>query len=159
MKAMVVYDSIFGNTEQIAKVIGKTLGSEMKVEVLKVNQVKPEQLTGLNLFIVGSPTRAFRPTPAIKKLLGSIPGNRLQGINIASFDTGISLEDIDSSIGHLFINLFGYAAKPIANKLVKKGGNLIIDPEGFFVKGSEGPLKEGELERAADWAGQILEKL
>jgi flavodoxin len=159
MKTVIVYDSIFGNTEQIAKAIGKALSSETEVEVLKVSQVNPEQLMGLNLLVVGSPTRAFRPTQAVKKLLGSIPGNGLKGVNIAAFDTGISLEDIDSSIGHFFINLFGYAARPIANRLVKKGGNLIIDPEGFFVKGSEGPLKEGELERAADWAGQILEKL
>jgi flavodoxin len=159
MKAMVVYDSIFGNTEQIAKAIGKALGSEMKVEVLKVNQVKPEQLTELDLFIVGSPTRAFRPTPAIKKLLGSIPSTGLNNVKVASFDTGISLDDINSSIGHFFINHFGYAARPIANRLVKKGGTLIVDPEGFFVKGSEGPLKQGELERAADWARQILEKL
>jgi flavodoxin len=159
MKAMVVFDSIFGNTEQIAKVIGKVLSFETEVEVLKVNQVKPEQLKGLDLFIVGSPTRAFQPTPAIKKLLGSIPSTGLNNVKVASFDTGISLDDINSSIGHFFINLFGYAAKPIANKLVKKSGNLVADPEGFFVEGSEGPLKQGELERAADWAGQILEKL
>ena len=159
MKAMVVYDSIFGNTEQIAKAIGKTLSSETEVEVLKVSQVNPEQLMGLNLLVVGSPTRAFSPTPGIKKLLGNIPKNGLNGIKIAAFDTGISLDDINSPVGHFFINLFGYAARPIANKLVKKGGNLIADPEGFFVEGSEGPLKQGELERAVDWAGQILSRL
>ena len=158
MKALVVYDSIFGNTEQIARSVGKALGSQTDVEVVKVNQFKPGQLTGVNLLIVGSPTRAFRPTPAIKKFLGRIPRNGLKGVRVASFDTGISLDDIDSSIGRFFINFFGYAAKPIANKLVKKGGDLINDPEGFFVKDSEGPLKESELERAADWAGQILEK-
>jgi hypothetical protein len=41
---------------------------------------------------------------------------------------------------------------------VKKGGELIAPPEGFFVQGTEGPLKEGELERASDWAKQILAK-
>jgi flavodoxin len=50
----------------------------------------------------------------------------------------------------------GYAAKPIADKLKKKGGKLVLPPEGFFVQGSEGPLKEGEVERAAEWAKQLL---
>ena len=49
------------------------------------------------------------------------------------------------------MKLFGYAAKPIADRLKKKGGELTIPPEGVYVKGTEGPLKEGELERAADW--------
>ncbi len=156
---MVVYDSIFGNTEQIAKAIGKALSFEMDVEVLKVNQVKPEQLKGLHLLIVGSPTRAFQPTPAIKKFLGRLPKNSLNQVKISAFDTRISPEDANSAVLNVFVKLFGYAAKPIADRLEKKGGYLINDPEGFIVKGSEGPLKEGELERAANWARQTLEKL
>jgi hypothetical protein len=39
---------------------------------------------------------------------------------------------------------------------VKKGGTLIVLPECFIVKDSEGPLKAGELERAADWARSLL---
>jgi hypothetical protein len=59
---------------------------------------------------------------------------------------------------NFFVNIFGYAAKPIGERLVKKGGDLNMPPEGFFVTGTEGPLKEGELERAADWARQLLLK-
>ena len=51
--------------------------------------------------------------------------------------------------------VFGYAAKPISEKLRRKGGELIVAPEGFFVKDVEGPLKEGELERAEAWAREI----
>ncbi len=46
----------------------------------------------------------------------------------------------------------GYAAPRIVEALKKKGGNLVVPPEGFLVKDREGPLKEGELERAATWA-------
>jgi hypothetical protein len=53
------------------------------------------------------------------------------------------------------VKLFGYAAKPIANRLTKKGGVLTMEPEGFFVEGTEGPLTDGELERAAAWAQRI----
>ena len=56
----------------------------------------------------------------------------------------------------MLVNFFGYAAKPIANRLQKKAGALIAAPEGFIVKGKEGPLKEGELERAAQWARQLM---
>ena len=156
MKALVVYDSFFGNTEQIARAIGNALGSQNDIEILRVNNVKPEQLTGLKLLIVGSPTRGFRPTPAINKLLGSIPKHGLKGVKVAAFDTRISMNDIGSPILTPLVKIFGYAAKPIADRLKKKEGELAIPPEGFFVEGSEGPLKEGELERAADWAKQII---
>ena len=160
MKVLIIYDSLFGNTEQIAQAIGHALGSQEDVEVLRVGNVKPEQLTGLKLLIVGSPTQRFRPTPAINNLLGRIPMNGLRGVKVAAFDTRLSMNDIDPPIvrfiGRLVVGLFGYAAKPIADRLKKKGGELTIPPEGFYVKGTEGPLKEGELERAADWARQIM---
>jgi flavodoxin len=156
MKAMIIYDSFFGNTEQIAQAIGKAIGSQQNVEIFRVSQVKPEQLTGLNILIVGSPTRGFRPTPAITKLLESIPRHGLKGVKVAAFDTRISMSDIDSRILPPLVKIFGYAAKPIADKLQKKDGELAMPPEGFFVQGTEGPLKEGELERAANWAKQIM---
>ncbi|MBA7705071.1 hypothetical protein ES703_113895 [subsurface metagenome] len=71
---------------------------------------------------------------------------------MAAFDTRISPTDVNSRFLNILVKLFGYAAKPIADKLERKGGELIISPEGFFVKGTEGPLKDGELERAVDWA-------
>jgi flavodoxin len=158
MKALIIYDSFFGNTEQIAQAIGTALGSPEDVEVLQVSGVKPEQLTEATLLIVGSPTRGFRPTPAINSLLKSIPENGLKGVKVATFDTRFTEDEIESSVFilRILVNLFGYAAKPIADRLEKKGGELIIPPEGFFVEGTEGPLKEGELERAADWAKQIM---
>ena len=57
-------------------------------------------------------------------------------------------------------NIFTYLAlciaKVHAQAVKKKGGNLVAPPEGFFVKDREGPLKEGELERTADWAKGIV---
>jgi len=69
MKALVVYDSVFGNTEQIARAIGGAVGAE----VLRVGSVQQAQLMGTALLIVGSPTRGFRPTPATTSWLKSIP--------------------------------------------------------------------------------------
>jgi len=156
MQALIIYDSFFGNTEQIAQAIGNALGSQEEVGILRGSNVNPEQLTGLKLLIVGSPTRQFRPTAAINNLLKRIPKNDLIGVKVAAFDTRLSTSDIESSALRFLVKTGGYAAKRIANRLKKSGGDLIMPPEGFFVKGTEGPLKEGELERSADWAKQII---
>ena len=157
-KALIVFDSFFGNTERIARSIGNGLGGHQDGEVVRVGDVRLEQLAGLELLIVGSPTRAFSPSPAIKKFLKSIPKNGLKGVKVAAFDTRITDEEIDSAVFilRIFVNIFGYAAKSISDRLVKKAGRLIAAPEGFYVHGTEGPLIEGELERAAEWAKQIL---
>lgn len=151
MKTLIVYDSFFGNTEQIARAMSSSLGSGESIKALRVTEVKPEHLTGLELVIVGSPTRAFRPTKAITNFLNRIPAHSLRGLKVAAFDTRLSPADVHSRLLNILVKLFGYAAKPMANKLVKKGGELVISPEGFLVKGTKGPLKEGELERAAHW--------
>jgi hypothetical protein len=54
-----------------------------------------------------------------------------------------------------FVRLFGYAAKPIADRLEKKGEELMAPPEGFYMRGVKGPLLDDKLERATDWGRQI----
>jgi len=151
MKALVIYDSVFGNTEKIAQAMGQALGSQ----AIRVGDVRAEHLAGLDVLIVGSPTRAFSPTPAIKNWLKSLAANSLKGVKVAAFDTRIALADVNSRILPAFVKVFGYAAEPIGKQLTKKGGTQALSPEGFFVNGSEGPLKDGELDRAADWAKQF----
>jgi len=146
MKVLVVYDSVYGNTEKIGRAIGGAFTGDVKV--LRVGEVEPSELKTVDLFIVGSPTQGGRPTPAIQDFLDKVPESLLKGIKVAAFDTRISAK---------LVGVFGYAAGRIARNLKGKGGNLVASPEGFFVKGTEGPLKEGELERAADWAKGILE--
>ncbi len=90
---------------------------------------------------------------AISKLLSALPKNALDGVQVVAFDTRIALDMIDSFVFRFIVDKAGCAASAIANALKKKGGNLLEPPEGFFVTGKQGPLKEGELERTADWAG------
>jgi len=161
VKALIIYDSFFGNTEQVAQAIAHALGSPDDIQTLRVGMVDLEKLRGVDLIIVGSPTRGFRPSPAISDFLKSITNNGLKGTKVASFDTRFTEQEIKASAKILpfLVNIFGYAAKPIADGLIKKGGKLIAPPEGFYVKGTEGPLLEGELNRAEDWAKGILTKL
>jgi flavodoxin len=160
MKALVVYDSAFGNTEKIAQAIAHGLGLEKENGIVRAGAVQPEHLTGLTLLIVGSPTQKFRPTQATSDFLKNIPKNGLKGVKVAAFDTRFTVRKIEEvRILALFVRMFGYAAKPITNKLETKGGERIASPEGFYVSDTKGPLLEGELERAADWAAHIKASL
>ena len=157
MKALVVYDSQFGNTEKIAQAIAHELSSRMNIEILRVGNVKLEHLAGISFLIVGSPTQRFRPTEGITNFIKGLPQDSLNGVKVAAFDTRLTEEEIEEiRILAFFVRIFGYAAKPISNGLKKKGGDLVLPPEGFYVEGMEGPLIEGELERASDWAKQII---
>ena len=147
MKALIVYDSMYGNTEKIAKSIGGAITGD--VEVLRVSEADPSDLKTIDLFIVGSPTYGGRPTPAIRDFINKVPQSSLQGIKAAAFDTRLSTR---------MVKILGYAASKIASSLKKKGANLITEPEGFFVEGGKGPLKEGELERATAWVKGIVER-
>ena len=148
MKALIVYDSVYGNTEKIARAIAGALTPSGEVKVLRPGEVNLSDLASIDLLIVGSPTQGGRATPAIQEFLNKIPANALKNVSVASFDTRFSTR---------LVGIFGYAAGKIADSLKTKGGTLILSPEPFFVKGREGPLKEGELERAAGWAKRILE--
>ncbi len=156
MKTLLVYDSVYGNTEKIAQIIGNVLRAQNETQVLRIGDFKSTDWKNVNLLIVGSPTQQFRATPTIKKFLGSLRKGELNGIQVGAFDTRLGMEDLPSRILPPFVKIFGYAARPIADGLVKKGGKLVVPPEGFYVKGTEGPLLEGEVERAMDWAKQII---
>lgn len=145
MKTLVVYDSVHGNTEKIARAIGEAITGD--VRVLRVGEVSSPELETFDLLIVGSPTHGGRPTKAIQDFIKKAPVTVFEGTNVAAFDTRIPSR---------LARIFGYAAGRIARSLKSKGGNLVVPPEGFFVEGTEGPLKEGEVERAAGWAKEIV---
>jgi len=151
---LLIYDSYFGNTEKIAQAIGSVLGEDVPVK--RPSDVKVEELSGLEYLVVGAPTRAFRPSDAIKVFLKTIPPGALKGVKVAAFDTRMDPEGVGNPILKFMAGIFGYAAEPIAKSLVKKGGALVGEPAGFIVLGSKGPLRDGELERAAEWAKSLM---
>jgi flavodoxin I len=146
MKALVIYDSVYGNTEKVAQAIGEAIGGEVKLA--RVGDVDVSQLKALDLLFVGAPTHAARPSPAAKEFLDKVEPRALEGVKVAGFDTRLT---------NTWARIFGFAARGIANGLKKKGGTLMASPEAFYVEGSEGPLKDGELERAAAWARKIVQ--
>jgi len=142
MKSLVVYDSQYGNTEMIAQAIGKAIGSQ----AVRIGELSPGELENLDLLILGSPTHGGWYTEGVKDLLESLPSQ--VSFKAVAFDTRTV------TIWNKLLP-FGYAAPRIARELQGKGAELVAPPEGFVVVGVEGPLKDGELERAAGWAGKL----
>ncbi|MGI6377126.1 MAG: flavodoxin family protein [Anaerolineae bacterium] len=161
MQALVVYESFFGNTERVANAVGAGIGEAVvgepgAVAVRKVSEVSPADLAGLQLLVVGAPTRAFRPSPGVAQWLRGLSVGALSGVAVAAFDTRISPQDANSAVLRFMVRLFGWAAEKIAKGLTARGGHEAAPAMGFFVAASEGPLKEGELDRAAAWARQVV---
>lgn len=107
MKALIVYDSVYGNTEKIAKAIGNAIPCETKI--LRAGETDFSALEKFDILVVGSPTHAGRPTNAIKSFLEKIPPNALKNTSAASFDTRTSIEAQGAFIRAL-VNFFGYAS-------------------------------------------------
>jgi flavodoxin len=155
MKVLVIYDSVFGNTEKVARAIAEGLGKKAAVEMKRPAEVTVDGLAGFDLLVVGSPTRSFQATEATAALLKSLPAGCLQGRRVAAFDTRIDAKDIQQAAFRFMVKTGGYAAKKIADRLKKAGGVLAAAPEGFIVEATEGPMRSGELERAAAWGEEL----
>ena len=154
MDILVIYDSVFGNTEKIARAIADALGAS---PARRVTELQAGELQGIKLLVVGSPTRAFSSTPATKAYLKGLPAGSLAGVRAAVFDTRYTDKSAAKlpSILRTLAGIFGFAAEKLAKILAKKGATLVSEPGWFSIDGSEGPLSAGELERAAAWAGQL----
>jgi flavodoxin len=145
MQALIVYDSQFGNTAQIARAVGEGIGAEARV--VNVTEITAAELTAAELLIVGAPTHGGRPTPPVQEIIKAIPRHALKGHRASAFDTRISAK---------WVGIFGYAAGRIGKALLGKGADLIVNPEPFFVTQDKTPtLVEGELERAKTWGESL----
>ena len=144
MNTFVIYDSQFGNTEQIAQAIAGALRAFGQAQAVRVDPAHPIELQGVNLLILGCPTQGFRPTPAMLSILGTFSYQALSGLAVACFDTRFR--------GRMWKHS---AAQHMAGQLHTMGVEPLVSPESFFVKFTregKGPLLAGEVERAASWA-------
>ena len=145
MTSLIVYDSYFGNTKLIAETIGKEFGADTRT--MHVSNFKNSDLNGVGLLIVGSPISGWKPSEKISAFLLSFGEDQLKGIRVATFDTRMKI------ITH------GDAAKKMSETLSNLGAEVIVEPNWFVVTGKEGPLANGELERAREWARKIKENI
>lgn len=158
MKAFVVYDSNSGNAEDVAIAIGNALKQLMHVGIVRVTDLEPELVEGIDFLIIGAPTFAFHASRLTKRFLVGIPEEEFKTMRILVYDTRTSPESTSSSFLLRIIDRFGYAAEVMKDILERRGARLIAAPEGFIVEEAEGFLIEGEEERAAKWALEAVSK-
>ncbi|MEA2004127.1 MAG: hypothetical protein U9O53_04155, partial [archaeon] len=128
--------------------IAETLSSHGQTKTVVADKADPQDLGDTDILIIGSPTQAWRPTKPIQSFIKNISEETLNKMHVAGFDTRFKKTRL----------LTGSAARVITKRLEKKSSKLITPPESFFVSGMEGPLKDGEIERASKWAKAIAEK-
>jgi len=157
MKAVVVYESLWGNTEQVAKAIADGFGPE--AAAFSTAEVTPAVAADADVLVAGAPLQAFSlPTARIRE--GIVPGvgpapdlsaptlrSWLEQMpaghgRFASFDTKIRWSP-------------GSAANVIDEQLSKAGFTAIAGPQHFVVAGKFGPLRDGELDRARAWGREL----
>ncbi|MCW4020502.1 MAG: flavodoxin family protein [Candidatus Bathyarchaeota archaeon] len=134
-KAIVVYDTRFGNTEKIAKALAQGIaGQGTKVECLKVEEVKVSKLADYDLIAIGGPTHVLGVSQSMKKFLGKLRNADIKGKKAFAFDTKLK---------HRFA---GSAAKGIEKRLRKLGLDIVKPHVSAMVAGKEGPLEDGMTE-------------
>jgi hypothetical protein len=158
--ALVVYESMFGNTGAIAREIAAGLAETVDAEVVRAG---PDVVVGdeVALLVVGGPTHAFgltRPStrdsagqqgapadvargPGLREWLASLPPMTCR---VAAFDTRIHKRGLPGS-----------AARGAERRLGKAGGRVISPAMSFWVTAMQGPLAPGEADRARSW-GRLL---
>jgi len=148
MNVLVVYDTQFGNTEQVARVIASHLEPLGIVRLISVSDEAAVDLDNVDLLVIGGPTQGHGARKQLRDWVNRIPAEAALGLATATFDTRL----------HWPALIAGSAARTIAKPLENLGANLLVRPESFFVQGTEGPLAEGEIDRAAAWAGDLASK-
>jgi flavodoxin len=149
MKALIVYDSEFGNTEHIALAVTEALRTLGTVGSIRASVARATDLDGVDLLLLGCPTQGWRATKDMQAFLDSLATQKPRGIAVACFDTRFAKPRW----------MTGSAAGVMAKCLRHAGLSPLVPAESFFVEGTEGPLVRGELERAATWARSVASQV
>ena len=159
MKAVVVYESFWGNTAAVAHAIAAGLGVGMPA--LATGEATAEVLAGADLVVAGSPVIGFRmPTDKMRESLRVTPGAArppdLSQPSMASWLQGLPAgQGAAAAFDTRVRGPFGSAAPAILKALEQAGYRGIAKPRGFIVAGKYGPLRAGELDRAREWGAEL----
>jgi len=147
MKGIVVFDTSYGNTKKIAEGIAEKLKeSGISADIFYVKDVKKLSAKDYDFLVIGSPTKFGTMSFAVKGFLGKVKSKEWLNKPFAVFDTE-NPENIEKRGGS--------AAEKIAEKLKEKQMNQLLPVLKAVVLGWKGPLQEGEIERAKEYAREL----
>ncbi|HSK25534.1 MAG TPA: hypothetical protein VK894_01310 [Jiangellales bacterium] len=172
MRVLVVHESLFGSTHQIADAVATGIREGMphaEVECLRVGLVGPDEVRRADLLVVGGPTHLRAMSSAATRRMGLTaerddlrrspePGAEGPGVrdwfhDLPDARPGTPAAAFDTRSD---ARLAGGAAHGIARKLRHHGYEIVARPEGFYVGETEGSLQDGELDRARDWGARLV---
>ncbi|UQU61840.1 flavodoxin [Couchioplanes caeruleus] len=160
MKALIIFESMFGNTRSIACAIAEGLQETYEVNVADVSG-RPRAY-GIDLLVVGGPTHAFSMSRASTREDAARKGTVRQGSAGTGlrdyFDSSPVLHGIPAAAFDTKINkplVPGSAARRAQKELRRLGCRIVLPAENFLVTDTTGPLVEGERERARQWGAAL----
>jgi hypothetical protein len=164
-RALVVYESMWGNSERVARAVAAGVREVMGVEVVEVGSA-PTDLTDTELVVAGGPTHAFSMSRASTRRdargqgapLGSVASGLREWLDALGHEHGRWLAAFDTRVTKVR-HLPGSAAHSAARAGRRHGFTDAGHPESFFVLDVDGPLAEGELERARRWGHDVAASL
>ena len=167
-EAMVVYESVFGDARAIAQAVADGLSSGVRTRVVAAADAPREIGPEVRLLVVGAPNHAFglpRPSTrqsAVEQHGASIADtrtgmrewlesvrNRRSGLTAVAFDTRSST--------HRVLTRMDHAARTEEQLLTALGAHVVAPAEHFFVSDVQGPLVDGEQQRARRWGQSLVE--
>jgi hypothetical protein len=164
MKAVVVYESYWGNTAAVARAIAEGIGPGARA--LATDEAKGEALTGVDLIVAGSPIIAFRlPTEKMRSDLAAKPGKAPTPPDLSHPSMRSWLEKLPAGRGGAAAFETGFKLSPggaknaILKGLERAGYRPASKSQRFLVKGSYGPVREGELDRARAWGAELAKAI
>ena len=149
-KVIVVYESVYGNTKQVAEAIieGMKEAPGIEVHLKELKEVASDQLSGYDAILVGSPNYIGRATRGIRKFIDRLGKLNLKGKTAAVFDT---------YGGKAYQQATGKMEKQLAKKA--PGLKLIAPGLSVRVENMKGPISEGELPRCREFGSKLAAQI
>ncbi|MFD4656880.1 flavodoxin family protein [Kitasatospora sp. NPDC058444] len=177
MHTVIVYESMYGNTRQVAEAIAEGVRQSdpgAAVDCLPVSEANADTTRSADLLVVGGPTHMHGMSSGLSRRMAATaekhkegheeaaaearktaegPGLRAWFHGLPTTDSGTHAAAFDTR-GDM--PRAGGAADGIAHRLARHHYDVVAEPEGFIVEGSDGPLRDGELDRARAWGARLV---
>lgn len=168
MRAIVVYESMYGNTHEVADVIGAGHAGSLDVSVVSVAEAAPSLIAGADLVVVGGPTHVHGMSrESTRKAAAEAAQKPESDLKLDPDASGPGLRDWFASLGHFAAKaaafdtrthgpavFTGRASRGVAHQLRSHGFEVVTDPESFLVT-KQDRLDEHETERAREWGAEL----
>jgi flavodoxin len=137
---LIIYDSVYGNTERIAITLAAEIESQGTPSIARpVKLVTDAEISTADLLVFGSPTRGFVPTEAMKLFL-SENALQLSGRRVSAFDTRLDPKATQAKIMGWFVKEPGYANDYFGKEFHRIQAHVVVAPQAFYVRKGKGPM-------------------